>query len=678
MFSAIASVLQLIVQPCYALTGNWWISILLFTLITKVILMPMALWVQWNSIKMVQIMPAINRLKVKHFGDRETIGELQNKLNKEQGYHPLLSLVPLAIQIIILFGLVDVIHSITDSGAPGTEFLGLVPIEDGGLSWIMPILAGLSAVAMGFAQNRINPLQREQSRAEKNMTNGLSIALSLFLGVFVAAGMAFYWVCSNLSAIAVQAICNIIIKPRKHIDYEDLAASRVELDELNSLEADRKKKWYQRDPLAKREKADYKRFFNVMGKHIVFYSEGSGFYKYFRGAIEYLLDNSDVVIHYVTNDPNDQIFELVKKGRAADATHMPDVPTADASGASKANAPEQGRQANLTKQYARIKPYYIGEKRAITLMMKMDADIVVTTLGDLDNFYIKRSYVRKDIEYIYMFHHMTSLHLTSTKGEYEHYDTLLCVGPHQIAEDERLEELYDTPKTRHVKVGYDLLDRNIANYRRLVEEGKAENERPVVLVAPSWQEGNILDSCIDDMLGSLLGHGWRVIVRPHPEFTKRYRPRWEALQARYEGVPESELYFERDFSSNVTVFTSDILITDWSSVFCEFSFSTLKPCVFMNMTMKVGNPDWERVGIEPTDISLRNRVGVSLDLSDTAQIGQVVERMLTEQPQWAGRIEAVRDELIFNVGHGAEAAGEYLLSDILEKQRQRKSAEEEQ
>ena len=77
MFSAIASVLQLIMQPLYALTGNWWLTILLFTLVTKVILMPMSLWVQWNSIKMVQIMPALNRLKVKHFGDRETIGEKQ-------------------------------------------------------------------------------------------------------------------------------------------------------------------------------------------------------------------------------------------------------------------------------------------------------------------------------------------------------------------------------------------------------------------------------------------------------------------------------------------------------------------------------------------------------------------------------------------------------------------------
>ena len=89
------------------------------------------------------------------------------------------------------------IHDITDYGAPGTEFLGMVPVEDGGLSWVMPLLAGLSAVAMGFAQNRINPLQREQSKMEKNTTNGLSIVLSLVLGVYVAAGMAFYWICSE-------------------------------------------------------------------------------------------------------------------------------------------------------------------------------------------------------------------------------------------------------------------------------------------------------------------------------------------------------------------------------------------------------------------------------------------------------------------------------------------------
>ena len=172
---------------------------------------------------------------MRYFGDAEAIGERQTALYKEKHYHPMLSLIPLAIQIIILFGLVDVIHGITDGGAPGTEFLGSVPVENGGLSWVMPVLAGLSAVIRGYAQNHLNPLQKEQTRLEKNTTNGLSIALSFFLGMFVAAGMAFYWICSNLLSILVQVACNIIIKPAKYIDYESLHASNEELETLNRL-----------------------------------------------------------------------------------------------------------------------------------------------------------------------------------------------------------------------------------------------------------------------------------------------------------------------------------------------------------------------------------------------------------------------------------------------------------
>lgn len=631
IFSAVADVLQLIVQPCYALTGNWWISILLFTLITKVVLLPMSLWVQKNSIVMVNVMPEINRIKVKYYGDREAIGEKQQAVFKEKHYHPLLSMVPLLVQVIILFGLVDVIHSITDNGAPRTEFLGMVPVTDGGMSWIMPLLAGLSAVAMGFAQNRINPLQREQSRAEKNTTNGLSIGLSLILGVFVSAGMCFYWICSNLSSIAIQALMNICIVPAKHIDYEDLAASRTEIEALEALEAERKTPWWKRDPLTKRERADYKRFFKIAGKHVVFYSEGSGFYKYFKGAIDYLLANSDVNIHYITNDPNDRIFALAE-------------------------------------QQPRIKPYYIGQKRSITLMMKMDADVVASTLEDLDNYYIKRSYVRKDTEYVFMPHHMTSMHLTPSKQAYDHYDTVLCVGPHQVAELRREEQLYQLPAKNLAECGYDLLDDDVAAMAARRAAGKMTNERPVVIVAPSWQEDNLLDSCADALLSQLLGRGWKVIVRPHPEYTKRYRPRWMALIERYSHVPESDLYFERDFSSNDTVFTSDVLITDWSSVFCEFSFSTLRPSVFINTPMKVGNPDWRELGIEPTDISLRNKVGRSFDPADLSGLGDAVAEMIAHPNAWSEKVSAVRDEMIFNLGHAAEVAGEYLLERVLIKQ----------
>ena len=50
-------------------------------------------------------------------------------------------------------------------------------------------------------------------------------------------------------------------------------------------------------------------------------------------------------------------------------------------------------------------------KKLITLMMRMDADIVAMTTPDLDNYYIKRSLVRKDVEYIYVPHDMMSVHM---------------------------------------------------------------------------------------------------------------------------------------------------------------------------------------------------------------------------------------------------------------------------
>lgn len=626
----LAQVLNFIMEPCYQLTGNWWIAILLFTVIVKIILLPMSLWCQKNSIVMVQLMPALNRIKVKYFGDREAIGDKQNELFKERHYHPLLSLVPLAVQILILFGLVDVIHGITDYGAPGTELLGMVPATDGGIAWFMPLAAGLSAIVMGFAQNRINPLQKEQSRAEKNTTNGLSIGLSFILGIFVATGMGFYWVCSNLMSIAIQAICNLIIVPRKHIDYKELEASRAELEELEALDAS-DRKWYQRDPLAKREKADYKRFFNVVNKHIVFYSESSGFYKYFQGAIEWLLANSDATIHYVTNDPDDQIFRIAE-------------------------------------EQPRIRPYYIGPKRIITLMMKMDAQMVATTLEDLDNYYIKRSYVCDDTEYVFFFHHMTSTHMTPNKGAYDGYDTIMCSGQHQIDEMRRAEELYGTPAKTLVPYGYDLLDRTIESYKRLSDGGKRKNDQPTVIIAPSWQESCILDTCIDELIESLSGNGYRIIVRPHPEYTKRYRPRWEAILARYADKPEEELRFENDFSSNESVFTSDILITDWSTVAHEFSFSTNKPSIFIDTPMKVNNPDYEELGIVPTDISLRNEIGVSLPLDGLDRLSETVAEMLDHQEAWRDRIAETTERCVFNLGHSAEVAGEFLLARLLEKQ----------
>ena len=95
---------------CWQLVGNYGIAIILFTLATKIVLIPVSVWIHKNSIQMVKIQPEINFLKARLFGNNDAIAEEQSKLFKKNHYHPMLSLIPLAIQVILLIGVVQIIQ----------------------------------------------------------------------------------------------------------------------------------------------------------------------------------------------------------------------------------------------------------------------------------------------------------------------------------------------------------------------------------------------------------------------------------------------------------------------------------------------------------------------------------------------------------------------------------------
>lgn len=91
-----------------------------------------------------------------------------------------------------------------------------------GLTIIVPLIAGASSWLLCFAQNTSNVLQAEQSRLNKYSTMALSVGLSLYLGFFVPAGIALYWVASNLFAIVQLYALNAVIPPKKYVDYKAL------------------------------------------------------------------------------------------------------------------------------------------------------------------------------------------------------------------------------------------------------------------------------------------------------------------------------------------------------------------------------------------------------------------------------------------------------------------------
>ena len=62
---------------CYSLVGNYGLAIIFFTFISKLVLLPLSVWVQFNSIKMIRMQPEINMLKVQYYGDKDRIYEEQ-------------------------------------------------------------------------------------------------------------------------------------------------------------------------------------------------------------------------------------------------------------------------------------------------------------------------------------------------------------------------------------------------------------------------------------------------------------------------------------------------------------------------------------------------------------------------------------------------------------------------
>ena len=67
---------------CWQLVGNYGVAIILFTLATKFVLLPVSIWIQKNSILMVKIQPEVNFLKANLQGNIDAIADEQSKLFK--------------------------------------------------------------------------------------------------------------------------------------------------------------------------------------------------------------------------------------------------------------------------------------------------------------------------------------------------------------------------------------------------------------------------------------------------------------------------------------------------------------------------------------------------------------------------------------------------------------------
>ena len=180
----LGNILGIVMKFCYDLVSNYGLAIILFTLISKIVLLPISIWVQKNSIKMVQMQPDINKIKIKYFGDKDSIAEEEAKLYKKYKYSPFASIIPLVIQIVLLLGLVQVInkpmtHILNFSEKETNKYVDVLVNDLKGIKTINPKDSNIEVQVVKDVKKNPSKYYKADTKSNVSKVNDLSFTQAM-------------------------------------------------------------------------------------------------------------------------------------------------------------------------------------------------------------------------------------------------------------------------------------------------------------------------------------------------------------------------------------------------------------------------------------------------------------------------------------------------------------------
>ncbi|MFP6903767.1 MAG: CDP-glycerol--glycerophosphate glycerophosphotransferase [Verrucomicrobiota bacterium] len=356
-------------------------------------------------------------------------------------------------------------------------------------------------------------------------------------------------------------------------------------------------------------------------RSIVFYAESANYFVSFESIIDHLTGEAGRTVAYVTSDPADPV---------------------------------------LTTDNPRILPFYIS-KMATIFFATLKARVMVMTIPDLDVYHLRRS--TYPVRYVYVYHSLVSTHMMYGETAFDHYDSILCVGPHQVEEIRKRESGEGLPAKDLIEGGYYRLERVYQRYRAFCAEQVPAADRPVeVLIAPSWGERHVLESCGMELVAVLLESGFRVTVRPHPETVKSQPGLLDGYEKAYGANERFEL--ERNVRSDASMLRSDVLISDLSGIVLEYALGTERPVLFVDVPHKVKNAAYRDLEIEPIELQLRERLGVMLSPDDIAQAAEAVQSLVQRKATYQAELAAIRNETVYAFGTSGQVGAEHILDRV--------------
>lgn len=314
-----------------------------------------------------------------------------------------------------------------------------------------------------------------------------------------------------------------------------------------------------------------------------------------------------------------------------------------------------GDDPGLKREHDNFQALHIPEGLFLTIFFQVNqSDLFVLTMMDLENLQLKRSL--HPVHYAYLFHSMGSTHLVDNENSFDHYDTLFCAGPHQVKEIRRREELKGLPQKQLFDYGHPRLEKVIEEGRDYVPQAQP-GEPPVLLIAPTWGDTSIFNSCGKELIAVLLDAGYRVIMRPHYQSNRQTPDVITGLRSAFEGHERFEYIGQQGETGSIL--RSDLLVCDWSAMALEYGMGLEKPVLFIDVPRRIRNPNWKELGIEAIENSMREQLGEIVRPDALEEAPAAVERLLADPERFRGAMQKLRETCVFRLGHSvADGAAE--------------------
>lgn len=209
--------------------GSFGIGIIIFTLIIRLVLLPVMHHQTKSTQKMSEMQPQLKKLQEKYAAkDPDTQNKLKeetSKLYAEAGVNPVAGCLPLIIQMPVLIAMYQAI-SRTEALKTG-DFLWM----NLGAPDPYFILAVLAAI-LTYATTKLSTMSQLESNPTTTAMMYMMPALILFMGITLPSALSLYWVVGNAFSVGQTLLLNNPFKIKKAREEKN----KAERDRQRALE----------------------------------------------------------------------------------------------------------------------------------------------------------------------------------------------------------------------------------------------------------------------------------------------------------------------------------------------------------------------------------------------------------------------------------------------------------